>query len=269
MQYQDWIGRTEETNDLLSPAPLRGMAALLDLDATPTELPPLWHWLYFLPSYPQRTLDADGHVARGGFLPPVALPRRMWAGGRVQWLAPLRQGDAITRKSTVQSVEQKSGRSGELVFVTVMHEISNAQGVAIIEEHDLVYRGLATGSPAGTTPTQHAQWQREIRPEPTLLFRYSALTFNTHRIHYDQPYVTKVEGYPGLVVHGPLIATLLVEAMPAALRARMTQFSFRALRPLFDTATFQVAGRADGPDVSLWATDSTGMLCMQASATLA
>jgi len=268
MQYQEWIGRTEETHDLLSPAPLRGMAALLDLDTAPTELPPLWHWLYFLPSHPQRTLGADGHAERGGFLPPVALPRRMWAGGRVQWLAPLREGDAITRKSTVQSVEQKSGRSGELVFVTVQHEISNAQGLAIIEEHDLVYRGLNTSSPAGTAPTLDAQWQREIRPDPPLLFRYSALTFNTHRIHYDQPYVTKVEGYPGLIVHGPLIATLLVEAMPTALRARMTNFSFRALQPLFETAAFQVAGRADGPDVSLWATDSTGMLCMQASATL-
>jgi 3-methylfumaryl-CoA hydratase len=271
-----WEGREEALHDTVTAAPVRNLAATLDRDdplpAAGTELPPLWHWLYFLPGARQSEIGADGHPKRGGFLPPVPLPRRMWAGGRLQWHAPLRVGDAVERRSRIASVTHKAGRTGDLMFVLVRHEVHNAQGLALTEEHDIVYRAAAQpGEPA--PPPQGAPaaaaWSREIVPDDVLLFRYSALTFNGHRIHYDRRYVTQVEGYPGLVVHGPLIATLLVDlARRERPQARLRSFSFKAVRPTFDLHPFRVCGQpaADGSSAQLWAQDHEGWLTMQAQA---
>jgi 3-methylfumaryl-CoA hydratase len=273
---RDWIGRSEQRDDLLTAAPLAGLSATLDRadDAAPvdgTALPPLAHWLYLLPRAAQSELGADGHPKRGGFLPPVPLPRRMWAGGRLSFEQPLSIGDAVTRRSTITSVDAKSGRSGALVFVGVAHEIGNAQGVAIREEHDIVYRDHpAPGAlpPAPAMAATDEDFTRTIVPDPVLLFRYSALTFNGHRIHYDRAYATEVEGYPGLVVHGPLIATLLVDLLRRQLPdAVLKRFEFKAASPLFDTHPFTVCGRreADG-GVALWARNPQGQLAMSARA---
>jgi 3-methylfumaryl-CoA hydratase len=277
-----WQGRSETLADEITAAPVRALSATLDRDdpsPTPgTRLPELWHWLYFLPHHRQSEIGPDGHAKRGGFLPPVPLPRRMWAGGRLRWEAdnPLTVGDAVERTSTIASVTHKAGRSGELVFVLVRHEIRNARGLALTEEHDIVYRAApAPGDAAAPPPTpapKDAAFSREIRPDDVLLFRYSALTFNGHRIHYDRRYVTEVEGYPGLIVHGPLIATLLVDLLRRELpQAVLARFEFRAMRPSFDTAPLRVHGRPDagGKTFQLWAEDADGWLTMQATATLA
>jgi len=278
---QSWQGRTETLADQITAAPVSALSATLDRDdaapATGTALPALWHWLYFLPHHRQSEIGPDGHAKRGGFLPPVPLPRRMWAGGRLVWEAgnPLRVGDAAERKSTIVSVSHKSGRTGDLVFVLVRHEVHNARGLALTEEHDIVYRAAAQPGDPVPPPVQAAQdaaFSRELVPDDVLLFRYSALTFNGHRIHYDRRYVTEVEGYPGLIVHGPLIATLLVDLLrrqkPDAALAR---FEFRAMRPTFDIAPFKVHGKpdGDGKSFSLWGEDHEGWLTMQATATLA
>ena len=273
---RQWIGRTEARTDAVSAAPMAAMSATLDRDDAPplpgTELPPMWHWLYFLPLAPQSEIGPDGHGKRGGFLPPVPLPRRMFAGGRLEFLQPLRVGDALTRTSRILDVSGKEGRSGSLVFVTVRHEFSNAGGLAMTEEHDIVYReNPRPGAPAQKpTPAPGGEdFSRQIVPEPVLLFRYSALTFNGHRIHYDRPYVTGVEGYPGLIVHGPLIATLLADLLRRNLpRARVRRFRFRAQSPLFDIHRFSVCGRSEGRDIALWARDHEGALAMEASAEL-
>ncbi|MGZ5182967.1 MAG: FAS1-like dehydratase domain-containing protein [Ramlibacter sp.] len=276
---QSWQGRSETLHDEATAAPLRGLAATLDRDDPPPargdELPPLAHWLYFLPQVRQGELGPDGHPRRGGFLPPVPLPRRMWAGGRLQWLQPLRGGDALRRVSRIESVTHKSGRSGGLVFVLVRHEVHNANGLALTEEHDIVYRPAPRAGEPPPVPQRagtDAPWQREIVPDDVLLFRYSALTFNGHRIHYDRRYVTEVEGYPGLVVHGPLIATLLVDLVRRQRpEARLAAFRFKAVRPTFDLHPFRVHGQpsADGRGVALWASDHEGWLTMQAEAELA
>ena len=277
---KSWEGNTDTLADDITAAPVRALQATLDReDAPPTpgsELPPLWHWLYFLPQPRQSALGADGHALRGGFLPPVPLPRRMWAGGRLQWQAgnPLLLGDAVTRQSRIVSVQHKAGRTGDLLFVLVRHEIHNAHGLALSEEHDIVYR--ANPQPGDVVPSpqpaaQDATWTREITPDDVLLFRYSALTFNGHRIHYDRRYVTEVEGYPGLIVHGPLIATLLVDLLRRQMPdARLARFEFRAVRPVFDVAPFKLhaSPSADGRTVQLWTADHDGWLTMQATATL-
>ena len=275
---QAWEGRSETVRDAITAAPMNGLAATLDRDdpkaGQGTELPPLWHWLHFLPQARQSEVGADGHPRRGGFLPPVPLPRRMWAGGRLAFHAPLRVGDEVERRSRIESVTRKQGRSGDLVFVLVRHEVHGPAGLAVSEEHDIVYRAAAQPGDAPPAPQQapkDAAWSREIVPDDVLLFRYSALTFNGHRIHYDRKYVTEVEGYPGLVVHGPLVATLLADLVrrerPDAV---MTAFSFKAVRPTFDLHPFRVHGRpaADGRSVDLWASDHEGWLTMQATAQL-
>lgn len=279
-KLQAWVGKTETLNDIVTAAPVRALSATLDRDDTDpvpgTALPELWHWLYFLPMARQSSLGPDGHPQRGGFLPPVPLPRRMWAGGRLQWHQQVLQvGDAVTRTSRIESVTHKSGRSGDLVFVLVKHEVRSAQGLALSEEHDIVYR--ANPQPGDPVPTpqaaaQNAAWSREVVPDDVLLFRYSALTFNGHRIHYDRKYVTEVEAYPGLIVHGPLIATLLVDLLRRNMPgARLLTFEFRAVRPVFDLWPFKLHGlpAADGKTVSLWTEDHEGWLTMQATATLA
>ncbi len=275
---QSWIGRTESVQDLASVAPLRALSATLDRDEPAidngTEVPHCWHWLYFLPMHRQSELGPDGHARRGGFLPPVPLPRRMWAGSRLEFLAPLQAGQAIERTSRIADVRMKEGRTGALVFVQVHHDIRSEGRHAIHEEHDIVYRDLpAAGepAPAGVPAPQDAHWTREIVPDDVLLFRYSALTFNGHRIHYDRRYVTGVEGYPGLIVHGPLIATLLLDLLRRELpAARLRRFQFKAMKPIFDIAAFSVCGRMDKDGtVRLWASTPEGHLAMDASAELA
>ena len=272
-----WIGRQEVLTDVVTQVPVAALSATLDRDdpapMAGDVLPPLWHWLYFLPLARQSMIGDDGHPKRGGFLPPVPLPRRMWAGGRFTFHLPLRVGQAITRTSTVADVSVKPGRSGALCFVLVRHEIAGPDGLALTEEHDIVYRDLPDPAepppPAKPAPTDHT-WQRDIHPDPVLLFRYSALTFNGHRIHYDRSYVTEVEGYPGLIVHGPLIATLLADLYRRNVMAPMTGFRFRAMSPLFDIADFAVCGRPSGPGkVALWARNRLGGLAMEADATFA
>lgn len=278
---QTWQGRSETLDDLITPAPLHALSATLDRDdplaQQGTELPPLWHWLFFLPHHRQRDIGPDGHAKRGGFLPPVPFPRRMWAGGRLQWHAPLRVGDVVKRVSTIESVTHKSGRTGDLLFVVVKHEVHNAQGLCLTEAHDIVYRPAAQlGDPVPTAlaaPTD-ALWSRDVTPDDVLLFRYSALTFNGHRIHYDRKYVTEVEGYPGLIVHGPLIATWLVDLVRRHTDRPIQRFEFKALRPTFecgDHRTMRVCGQpeTDGKQVRLWAQDHEGWLTMQATVELA
>jgi 3-methylfumaryl-CoA hydratase len=276
---QQWIGRSETRTETFDSRPVELLSVTLDRDDRPPRagdaLPPLWHWLYFLPAYPTSEAGPDGHAKRGGFLPPVPLPRRMWAGSRLEWTRPLHIGDMVTRVSRIGSITSKRGASGELVFVVVRHELSNAGGLALVEEHDIVYRDLpAAGSGAGEpgpAAPQGAQWSRRIAPDDVLLFRYSALTFNSHRIHYDRRYVTGVEGYPGLVVHGPLLATLLVD-LPRrhGLGETLRRFEFRARRPLFDVAPFSVCGKPgeESGTLSLWAQAEDGTLAMQGTATL-
>ena len=275
--YAPWLGRTEERHDVVTAAPMAALAATLDRDdvkvVAGSPVPPLWHWLYFLPVHPQRELGADGHARRGGFLPPVPLPRRMWAGGRLTFAHALRVGEAVTKTSRIAAIASKQSRSGPLVFVTVEHEIANGAGTAIREAHDIVYRDMPAAhavAPTSTVARGDETFSREVVPDDVLLFRYSALTFNAHRIHYDRRYVTEVERYPGLVVHGPLIATLLVELLRRERPdATLQRFDFKAVAPLFDLHPFTLCGRPDGDRrVALWARGPDGSLAMQASAEL-
>jgi 3-methylfumaryl-CoA hydratase len=278
---RDWIGRSEVRHDTLHPNQVAALAATLDRQdpSDPgSEVPPLWHWCYFTPLTPQSEIGEDGHAKRGGFLPPVPLPRRMWAGGRLKFMQPLLVGQTLSRTSTIDDVTIKQGRSGNLVFVKVRHEFAQSgQAAALVEEHDIVYRDAPTPgapAPAPTDAPANAQFSRAIKADEVLLFRYSALTFNGHRIHYDRAYVTQVEGYPGLIVHGPLIATLLVDLVRRELpAAHISAFEFKAVRPIFDIHPFSVNGRVvthenGSRSVQLWAADHEGYLAMQATATL-
>lgn len=260
--YSSWIGRSETKRDEATLAALRGLAALLDYECErwgSGPIPPLAHWLYFLPTVPQSELGEDGHPKRGGFYPPVALPRRMWAAGRLNFLAPINAGDQLERVSTIKSVTEKAGASGPLVFVTVAHRISANGQSAIEEEQDIVYRGASANAALAASQPRSAERERTLTPNAPLLFRYSALTFNAHRIHYDLPYATQEEGYPGLVVQGPLIATLLMDHyLRAAPPPR--RFSFRAERPLIagQDATLCAAGD------ELWCRNAGGDTAMRA-----
>ncbi len=274
---KSWIGREESVTDTVTPVPVAALSATLDRDDPAPRagdpLPPLWHWLYFLPLHRQSEIGPDGHAKRGGFLPPVPLPRRMWAGGRLSFGQPLRVGEAIRRTSTIADLSVKEGRSGTLAFVLVRHQITGEDGGSITEEHDIVYRAAA--APGETAPpprpaAAQSSWRRDVEPDDVLLFRYSALTFNGHRIHYDRRYVTGTEGYPGLIVHGPLIATLLVDLLRRNTAAALQSFHFRAVSPLFDVAPFALCGTPgeDGASVALWAQNQGGALAMEAEAVL-
>lgn len=276
-QLQDWIGRTETREDRITTFPIAALSATLDLPSDlPKDgmaLPPLWHWIYFLPLYRQSEVGPDGHAQRGGFLPPVPLPRRMWAGGRLKFNTPLRAGEEVRRVSTIENVTEKLGRTGNLIFVLLRHEIFGPEGLALTEEHDIVYRDMPqpnARAPAPVAPPADPMWTKTIVPDDVLLFRYSALTFNGHRIHYDRRYVTEVEGYPGLIVHGPLIATLLAElARFSRPEQDMLEFSFKAVAPVFDIAPFRICGKpneADPDELILWAETTAGKVAIEARA---
>lgn len=277
-QLQKWVGKTETASAPLTPTPIAALSATLDIDNPAPHagdaVPPLWHWLFLLPIHRQSELGPEGHAIKGGFLPPVPLPRRLWAGGRFEFHHRLRVGETIARRSRIIDVQHKVGRTGPLVFVVVRHEISNAKGIALTEEQDIVFRDHSKpGDSAPVTQLAPADsaWERVVRPDDVLLFRYSALTFNAHRIHYDRRYATEAEGYPGLVVHGPLIATMLLDLLRRNIPgARVARFTFRSLTPLFDTGPFSLCGKAEngGKTISLWAKDSRDGLAMIATAIL-
>jgi 3-methylfumaryl-CoA hydratase len=272
---RQWVGRERLVRDPLGPFPAQALAAALDRapPAAGAELPPAWHWLYFLDAPAAAATGRDGHAATGAFLPPVPLPRRMWAAGNMELLRPLRLEQPAERSSVIKAVDAKDGKSGPLVFVTLEHRYSQDSQLCIREEQSLVYRAMPAAPqalPPGESAPSGAQWTRSVAADPVLLFRYSALTYNGHRIHYDRPYAMAQEFYPALVVHGPLLATLLLELAGAQLpRARLAAFRFRALRPTFDDAPFTLCGRRDGELLSLWSQDSQGLLCMSAEARLA
>jgi itaconyl-CoA hydratase / mesaconyl-C4 CoA hydratase len=258
----DWIGRVQETGDHLCPTLVKRLAATLGepVPAPGEALPPLWHWAFFEAPVPERGLGDDGHPARGGFLPPAPGRQRMWAGSRIEFLAPLTVGSAATRVSTVKHVEEKHGRSGSLLFVTVRHECRQDGTLALREVQDIVYREPAPPRPGGGGALADGEWRETVVPTETLLFRFSAVTFNSHRIHYDWPYVTGTEGYPGLVVHGPLLAMVSVQAFRRAHpAARLHAFACRGVRPLFAPQPFEVGGRITARGrAELWAGDASG-----------
>jgi len=276
---EEWIGKSESYDERITPFPSNAFAATLNRDdpiyTDGTPLPPLWHWLHFLPIFKLCDAGYDGHAALGGFFPPVPLPRRMWAGSRLNFHAPMRIGQELKKVSTIKSVKAKSGRSGKLVFVTVGHQVFDGDTLGIDEEHDIVYREHPSpGAIPPEPPLAPEDWafSRDIDPDPVLLFRYSALTFNGHRIHYDQPFSTGSEGYKGLIVHGPLLATFLLDLLRQEKpEATVRSFEFRSLATVFDNETFSLHGapEADGKTFRLWTRRQDGALAMQAKATIA
>ena len=273
---RQWIGRTEEASDIVTAQLVKGLRATLFLDIgepkTGDAAPFTTHWCLAQPVYPMLMLGPDGHPTRGGFLPPVPLPRRMWAGGELQFIEPLRVGDEATRASRIADVTVKSGSTGTLCFVSVEHTISTPRGVAIRERQDIVYRDMPTGgknaAPAKPAAAPPAAKHRQTHiSDPVLLFRYSALTFNGHRIHYDRDYVTKVEGYPGLIFHGPMQAALLVE-FAAHLHGGTApkKFSYRGLQPLFEGGEFSVNADEVAEGLDIWVANADGAPTMRGTA---
>jgi 3-methylfumaryl-CoA hydratase len=272
-----WVGRREEAEDRVSPHRATMLAATLDLDAAERRargiveggrLPALWHWIAFLTDAPGSGLGSDGHPRRGGFLPPVPLERRMWAGSRITFHRPIAIGETIQRRAEILKVSEKAGSTGPMVFVTVGHRLSVAGGLAIEEEQDIVYMAMPDrfAPPPPIAPPAAPAWEEAVAIDTVRLFRFSAATFNAHRIHFDLPYATEVERYPGLVVHGPLQALLLMEAArrrrgwawPAAYR-------FRGVRPLFHFDALRLIGEApDGDEEALATATGAGHVCMQA-----
>ena len=273
IEVERYLGRSEVRRDTADAERMRLLAATLDHQSPPWAaglLPPLGHWLCFRPDARQSLLGADGHPLNGddSFLPDAGLPRRMWAGSRIAFLGDIPLGAALVRTSTISALAPKQGRSGAMLFVTVTHEIAVEGGEAAIrEEQDIVYREAQPPSAAAAAPPPPAAPAceegaiiRRLVPDPVLLFRYSALTFNAHRIHYDRAYATGEEGYPGLVVHGPLIATLLLDhCLRQPWGARIAGYDFRAQAPLFDGHELALAATRDGDEVRLQAIGPTGI----------
>ena len=270
---QSWIGRTEMRKDSIQGFPVSAFAATLDrgdeiLSAPGAELPALWVWLYFLPLAPMSAIGPDGHPRRGGFLPPIALERRMWAGSRCVFHGALKIGDQAEKTSTILRIAEKTGKAGPMVFVTVRHEIRSIAGLVFEEEQDIVYVAMPdrpiTPEPV---PLPSCDWQEAVAVDPVLLFRFSALTFNGHRIHYDRDYATQTEKYPGLVVHGPLQALMLFEAARRRMpERRPARFEFRGIRPVFDGDALTLNGRrrSDG-GMDLFTGTAHGATGMQAT----
>lgn len=250
INLQDWLGKKETLTDCIYPTSVKALARTLDdADFEPVEgqpLPELWYWLYFLPMAAASQIDGDGHPKRGGFLPPVSLERRMWAGSRITFHDDLLIGEAITKDAEIIKIAEKTGKTGSMVFVTVKHYVKSARGVAIEEEQDIVYLAMpsAFNPPPPTAVPEELQWRENYPVNPVLLFRFSALTFNAHKIHYDRRYVTEVEKYPGLVVHGPLQALLLLESAKRHYPSRKpASYTFRGMRPLFDFDRISLCGK--------------------------
>lgn len=266
---RDWIGHIEERSEVLTSGLIQRFLATFDRSG-PTdegaEAPALIHLCVTQPAVPASALGADGHPARGGFLPPVPLPRRMWAGGDVVFHAPLRIGDNVRRRSKIADIRLKQGRSGALCFVTVTHEIAGSGGLAVTERQDIVYRGASGPTAPEALPAAEGSTRRPLPHDATTLFRYSALTFNGHRIHYDSPYATGIEGYPGLVVHGPLQATALLHLAQDLRGERPARFSFRSLSPLFSNDDIGLHAEGEGPELRLWSARSGGPVAMEAEA---
>jgi len=273
---RQWIGRTEEASDTVTAQLVKGLRATLFLDIgtpqTGDAAPFTTHWCLAQPVHPMDMLGPDGHPTRGGFLPPVPLPRRMWAGGELSFIEPLRVGDETTRTSRISDVTVKNGSTGTLCFVSVEHTITTPRGVAIRERQDIVYRDMPSGGKNATpakpaTPPPAAKHRQVHVSDPVLLFRYSALTFNGHRIHYDREYVTKVEGYPGLIFHGPMQAALLVE-FSAHLHGGVApkKFSYRGLQPLFEGGEFSVNANETAEGLDSWVANADGAPTMRGTA---
>lgn len=270
-----WIGRERRVEDVITPRLAMSLDAVLDAKrpAVAGGVAPVGiHWCLAPDIVPMREIGPDGHPTRGGFLPPVPFPRRMWAGGSLRFSGTFLIGDQVSRHSTIEDVVLKTGRSGEMIFVTVRHRYETQSGPVLDERQDIVYRGPETAgasAPSATTrdrADEKADVSRVIEASPVLLFRYSAITFNGHRIHYDQPYVTQEEGYPGLVFHGPLQATLLLGLATELRQGAMPQeFAFRSVHPLFAGGRVALRARDDQTGTSLWITDPAGTVTMKAS----
>lgn len=273
---RQWIGREDEAHDIITPRLVLGLRVTLFLEPgapkTGDVAPLTTHWCMAPATVPMSEISVDGHPARGGFLPPVPLPRRMWAGGRVEFLDSLRVGDDVRRISRIADVTLKQGSTGPLCFVTVQHDIHTPRGLAIRDRQDIVYREAESAKPQGDTaaapkaeaPAQHSQ---SYMADPVLLFRYSAITFNGHRIHYDRPYVMNEEHYPGLVVHGPLQASLLAEFAQRLRGQSLKTFDYRGVRPLIDGAPFSVNANAVDGAFDLYTANAQGVATMKARAT--
>jgi 3-methylfumaryl-CoA hydratase len=273
---RQWVGRGTEVWDIVTPQLVKGLRATLFQEIGEPKIgdaaPFTVHWCLGQPVFPMSQLGPDGHPARGGFLPPVPLPRRMWAGGQLQFLDSLRVGNEVRRMSRVSDVTVKTGSTGTLCFVSVEHEIETSRGdTAIRERQDIVYRDVGDAqptAPAKAPPPPVAQHRETHMADPVLLFRYSALTFNGHRIHYDRDYVTKVEGYPGLIFHGPLQASFIIE-LAAKLHGGTPpkKFVYRGVQPLFEGAEFSVNANDNGASMELWTANAEGQPTMKGTAT--
>ena len=277
--YQDWIGRTETAEDIVTIAAVRALRATFDYEELTVRegdpLPPAWHWMFTNAVVPHSQLASDGHPRRGEFLPPIELPRRMWAGCRLEFRSPLRVGERITRRSKISSITPKSGSTGALVFVTVRHEISSGSGGLTVDEQNIVYREEAKGANTESARRDAApgpsDFSRTLEPDPVMLFRFSALIFNGHRIHYDQPYATQVEGYPGLVVHGPLAALFMLDLFTREHPfAQIAGFEFSGKRPITLPTAMTAHCRRESGHYALWveaggAVAGTGRLTLGAS----
>lgn len=263
-----WIGREEVVEDVITLSLVARFCATLGCTADGEFAPLLIHLCLGLPAVPEGQLGPDGHPARGGFLPPVPLQRRMWAGGSFAFHAPLRIGPTVQRRSRITAVTAKTGRSGPLCFVTVEHRILQEGALAITERHDIVYRDPTPGEASRSRgePAALGTETRQITPSPTLLFRYSALTFNGHRIHFDTPYATETEGYPGLIVHGPMQATMLCHLAADLHGTAPRQFDFRSVSPIFDTGDFTLSAERADDGLRLWTAQVGGPVAMLATA---
>ena len=271
--FDTWIGKKEISKDFVSSRPVEMMQALLnEEDKNLRILPHLYHWFYFLPIVDGQELAEDGHPKKGSFLPPIPFPKRMWAGGRLQFLHPIHINQNIRRESEILNVELKHGKSGDMYFVTVKHSIFAEDILAIVEEHDIVYRDVTNQVQTNQNSTQNtvtesrsATYKRLFPLDTVSLFRYSAITFNGHRIHYDRPYATQIEGYPGLIVHGPLLATLLLHTFKKENPTKeVTSFEFRAVNPIFDFNEFQICGDIQNNSGELWIEKVDGLVAMKA-----
>lgn len=270
MTLQDWIGRSESVSETIAPFPSRAMAASLNRDeafARGDALPPLWHWFHALKLFPLAEAGADGHQSLGHFMPPVSLPRRMWAGSRFTFHAPLRIGDTITRTSAIEAVQEKQGRTGTICFVTVRHRWTMDADLLIDEAQDVVFRAADAPAAMPKPAPTHETLARTMSAGAVLLFRYSALTFNGHRIHYDRSFCAS-EGYAGLVVHGPLLATLLLDLLRIEGKRQPCAFHFRALAPVLADQSFTLCASIDGHTADLWVRREDGALAVEAQATL-